>query len=92
MDKTFCTECTCKKETGGTNYKIQNKYYSVDHVWPSVGELSHYCLPASLAISLLQIMDLDVMMEVVDLAVAQLQINVQLVKETVTKSLTAKMA
>ena len=41
--------------------------------------------------SLLQLLDLDVMMEVVEVAVAQPQINVQLVKETVTRILTAKM-
>ena len=39
--------------------------------------------------SLLQL--LDVMMEVVDLAVAKPQINVQRVKETVTKMVTAKL-
>ena len=33
------------------NNKIQNKYYSVDHIWPSVGELSHYRLPALLIFS-----------------------------------------
>ena len=41
--------------------------------------------------SLLQLLDLDVMMEVVEVAVAQPQINVQLAKETVTWILTAKM-
>ena len=41
--------------------------------------------------SLLQLLDLDVMMEVVVLAVAKPQINVQLVKETVTRILTAKI-
>ena len=42
--------------------------------------------------SLLQLLDLDVMMEVVDLSVAKPQINVQLVKETATRILTAKIA
>ena len=41
--------------------------------------------------SLLQLLDLDVMMEVVEVAVAQPQINVQLVKETATRILTAKI-
>ena len=41
--------------------------------------------------SLLQLLDLDVMMEVVALAVAKPQINVQTVKETVTRILTAKI-
>ena len=41
--------------------------------------------------SLLQLLDLDVMMEVVVLTVARPQINVQLVKETAIKILTAKM-
>ena len=41
--------------------------------------------------SLLQLLDLDVMMEVVEVAVAKPQINVQLVKETVTRILTAKI-
>ena len=41
--------------------------------------------------SLLQLLDLDVMMEVVVLAVAKPQINVQLVKETATRILTAKI-
>ena len=41
--------------------------------------------------SLLQLLDLDVMMEVVEVAVAKSQINVQLAKETVTRILTAKM-
>ena len=41
--------------------------------------------------SLLQLLDLDVMMEVVVLAVAKPQINVQRVKETVTRIPTAKL-
>ena len=41
--------------------------------------------------SLLQLLDLDVMMEVVEVAVAKPQINVELAKETVTRILTAKM-
>ena len=41
--------------------------------------------------SLLQLLDLDVMMELVDLIVAKPQINVQLVKETATRILTAKI-
>ena len=41
--------------------------------------------------SLLQLLDLDVMTEVVEVAVAKSQINVQLAKETVTTILTAKM-
>ena len=41
--------------------------------------------------SLLQLLDLDVMMEMVGLAVAKPQINVQLVKETVTRIPTAKL-
>ena len=41
--------------------------------------------------SLLQLLDLDVMMEVVVLAVAKPQINVQRVKEIVTRIPTAKL-
>ena len=41
--------------------------------------------------SLLQLLDLDVMMEMVGLAVAKPQINVQLVKETVTRIPTARL-
>ena len=41
--------------------------------------------------SLLQLLDLDVMMEVVGQAVAKPQINVQRVKETVTRIPTAKL-
>ena len=42
--------------------------------------------------SLLQLLaHLDAMMEVVEVAVAQPQINVQLAKETVTRILTAKI-
>ena len=41
--------------------------------------------------SLLQLLDLDVMMEVVVLAVAKPQINVQRVKETVTRIPTVKL-
>ena len=40
---------------------------------------------------ILQLLDLDVMMEVVALAVAKPQINVQLMKETATRILTAKI-